>query len=406
MGRGPKAGDNSSSLWKAALSAVGLGTFAKSVYDLQKKFDALGDVIDFVKGKVKSGESTSTSPSTSKSTSGPSPSKGGPDPWKSDTHPEIPEGFEYQMEEVTSPISGEKYWDNVLKRKKGGGTSGPSKASAADDFIEGEFTPKASSAKGLAEIGKAVGPQVLEGEVVGGVGSLSTQGPAAAAAIEGELAAGAAAAGPALAGVAAVAIPLTVALAAVVAAAMAFKMGLEQAYHDIEALEGYSGDLSSSNSMAEVRKEMAEMRRAERLGPQLAELSDVTSRGQEALYDVVTELMSAFLDYAEELRPLAEGAIIVLKIVQQNIMVMKENTDVLVSVIANDWMNVPKEFAEALKANVKATKEIAKILDGQDDDEIGPDPFMADFIKSLQNLPGFPAPRRPAPPGPAPMGGP
>lgn len=342
---------------------------------MQRQFDLLGDAVDFVKGKFAgAGESgAGAEPSARGGSLGAEPSAT-PSPGKIDT--DIP---------------------------------GPPRTNPADDFIEGEFTPKTSDSKSLANIGKVVGPQVLEGEVVGGAGALSTEGPAAVAAMEGELASGATAAGASLAGVAAVAVPLTVALGAVVAAVTAFKMGLTQAYHDIESLEQFSGELSSANAMGEVRSMMAEIRRSDRLGPQLAELSDVTSRGQEALYEVGTELMAVFLGYAEEMKPLIEAAITAAKITAAGIPALKEQLDLLITLwspmaaVLLGLQDPVTEANEAIKAIKNFTKRSAEALEGEAE-PIGPDPFLDKFFKGA-GLPPQPPPGQPPLP-PPPAGGP
>lgn len=360
---------DSSSIFKDIASTLGFGFLIRSVDKVVDRFESLADAIDFFTGRAKgdsgagvaSGGGAGAAEIPPAREEGPAPSSAG-----------------------VNPLSG-----------KGGG----------DDFIEGEFTPKTSSGKSLIPSPNALTSPTLEGDVVGGSGALPTELAGAATAIEGELVPAAASAGVSLAGVAAVALPLTVALTAAMGAVYAFKMGLDQAYRDIEELEQFSGDLSSANAMGEVRAMMAEMRRADRLGPQLSELSDITSRGQEALYEVQTELMAAFLDYAEEMKPFIEAAITAAKITAAGIPAMKEQVDLMITLwspMAAFLLGLQDPFTEAgeaIKAIKKFTQRAAEALE---DEEPPPanDPFLEKFFRGAGLPPQPPQPPPPPPGGP------
>lgn len=343
---GPKKDDNSRSLIDDIFTAVGWYSLAQKVYSVIERFEALNRVVETLTGKASDGakkeEAATAGPKAAAKETSAAQSTSGP-------------------------------------KSAGEAASSGAKANPLDDWIEGEFTPKTSDATGMAQKASKVAPAAMEGEVVG---------PAVTAAIEGEMLPAVEAAGAGLAGVAAVAIPLTIALAAVIAGVAAFALGLKQAYADIEALEGYSPELSNANAMAEVRSMMAEINRADRLGPQLADLSDITSRGQEALYDIVTELMSAFLDYAEELKPFVEAGIVAAQLIPPAISNVKEALDVLVAAAQLDYVGVFKEGFDYVQKVADNTKKVAKILEeaGREDKEQVNDPFIADFFRGVMNL--------------------
>lgn len=65
----------------------------------------------------------------------------------------------------------------------------------------------------------------------------------------------------------------------------------------------------------QLRREMASMRRAERIGPELASAERMRSRFEEKMADVQTELLKIALRIFEEFGPALNGALKVLEVV-------------------------------------------------------------------------------------------
>lgn len=329
---------------------------------------------------------------------------------------ELIDGFSQlnrQIDELTGRTAQRKPSEGPQERPRAEEAQPPTPPSAGppvrpeDDFIEGEFEVKKTTARGLTVPRPSLGPPAPA--AVSGVveeGAVATRG-AAATAIEGELVSASAAAGSSLAGVAAVAIPLTIAIGAVVAAVYAFKWGLNQALSDIQNLEGFSSPLAMANAQSEIRQTMAEMQRAERLGPELAGLADITSRGQDAIYQVQTELLDVFIQYFNEMRPLIEATIVAARLTAAAIPALKEQFDVFVAISTNQFFGLWKEIKEAGIATAIATAKMNAILEDNQKDDAVNDPAIDAFFRGLgmAGNPPAPPPAPPAPPGPPPGGG-
>lgn len=109
----------------------------------------------------------------------------------------------------------------------------------------------------------------------------------------------AAASGSATAGVGAVARlasaagPAGIALGAVALGAGATVYGLKRfvdnLHEQAQRLSSLSGPLAGATARSEVREMLAEMRRAEKIGPELARFEDARSRVENAIYDLMTQ---------------------------------------------------------------------------------------------------------------------
>jgi hypothetical protein len=124
-------------------------------------------------------------------------------------------------------------------------------------------------------------------------------GGAGAAEAVGETAGISAAAGSAAAGLA------IFTAGAVVAGAAAVKLG--QVFEEqARGLGQFSPELAIANAQADFNQTLAEIRRAQRIGPDLAEFESERSRIQVALYDVGTELLSVLLQFFRAIEPLVD----------------------------------------------------------------------------------------------------
>jgi len=153
------------------------------------------------------------------------------------------------------------------------------------------FKPHApgSSVKGSKPIAADAWASSLASRAVSGVGAGSS-----AARMSGQAAAGLQRAGMAMgtaAGVTAGAVLAAVLSPLIVAGVTKAIVG-----NDVGMASSYNGQVAFAEAMSTVRQQMAEMRRANEIGPQLARYEELRSEAMTALYDLVTEIKSGLLD--------------------------------------------------------------------------------------------------------------
>ncbi len=180
--------------------------------------------------------------------------------------------------------------------------------------------------------------------------------------------------------------PLGIALAAVTAvglgAAFAIKKMSNAAEREANRLSGFSGDLAGATAMTEIRREMADIRRASRLGPSLARLENTRSRAEDSLTDLGTELRVAFVDLVNEFQPLIDAGTEGLKMLSDIFKLMND-------------LGLTRAFFETLlgplaimSGMARTIQEIRDLLGLQDDEEIV-DPFTEQFLQLVNSSPPF-----------------
>ncbi len=106
--------------------------------------------------------------------------------------------------------------------------------------------------------------------------------------------------------------PVGIGLAAVGAATGLAVVGVKKFADSMEAearkLADKSPDLAMATAQTDINREMASMRRAERIGPKLSNFERVRSKAETALYEIGTEIKDILLKLVEPLLPLVEGA--------------------------------------------------------------------------------------------------
>lgn len=245
----------------------------------------------------------------------------------------------------------------------------------------------------------AAGPGAAAG-AAGAAGAAA--GPAAAG---GAGAAGQAAGG--LAAVSAVAGPLAIAFAAmtaaVVAGGAAVKKLVDVMAAEADRLSGLSADVAGATARSGLRAELADIRRAGRIGPDLAKFEDLRGRGMEKLADIQTELLKIVLQFVTAAEPAINVGIQQLSVIAAGMAVL---SDAMLSQLEAAQGNLAALTlnADELKNIRRLQKELVKFARMDHEDELadGRDPFMeafrAQFGKAAPGFPPFPAP--------APAGGP
>lgn len=175
----------------------------------------------------------------------------------------------------------------------GGGGSAGGPAPSGGGSRSGGGSARGKAAGGGASKSKSGAADAMFGRLasrsVAGVG-----GGAAASRVGGQAAAGLARAGMAMgatAGAAAGAILGVVLSPLIVAGVTKAIVGA-----DVGMASSYNGQVAFAQAMSGVRQQMAEMRRANELGPQLAKYEQLRSEAATALYDIITQIKGALLD--------------------------------------------------------------------------------------------------------------
>lgn len=111
----------------------------------------------------------------------------------------------------------------------------------------------------------------------------------------------------ALAGVARAAGPAAIAIGgfavAVGAGTMAVKGLFDTLSNEVKRLEGVSADVSVAASMTDVRRELADLRRADKIGPDLARFENTRSKLEDKMSDAWTEILKVLLRIFETIEP-------------------------------------------------------------------------------------------------------
>jgi hypothetical protein len=257
----------------------------------------------------------------------------------------------------------------------GGGGSYP-KPGDDENVIDAEFELKPGPGRGLIPAPSAVGRNFSTGVNIQTVGVTSAAGPSAAAAsgaTAGSLSSLAAAAGPAAIAVAALS-------AAVVAGAVVVRRTINMLEQEADRLSAYSGEVAGATAMSDIRAELADIRRAERIGPNLARFEDLRGQAMEKLADIGTEVLDQVLRLVVMLEPAIRAGIASGNVVAASVPVM---SDALLSILAAQAGNAAalgltnEELANLKRLN----KEILNFARLEwEDRNTGDDPFLAEFL--------------------------
>lgn len=230
-------------------------------------------------------------------------------------------------------------------------------------------------------------------------------GPAVAAPVTGP-AVGAGTAASGMARLAAIAGPAALAVAAltagVVAGALVVKKAFDVMNSEATRLAGLSGSLSASTSLNAVRAEFADIRRASRIGPQLANVNNASGQVSAKMADVVTELLKVVVDATNSFQPLVPVLVNTLDLLAAGIPVISDAVVAVHQFLTGDFA-AAKNFDEKEQANLKRLVEsIGALIRNEIEDKKNKeeDIFAGYFLGNFGERPGAkPKPPR-APPKP------
>jgi hypothetical protein len=247
-----------------------------------------------------------------------------------------------------------------------------SRRAAAKQAAEQTAAAQAAHRARLATI--ATTASVARGAASGRVGS-------AAAASTGALAA--AVTGP-------VGITIAAFAAAVGGAAVAVRSFGKLVEGQVSRLAGFSGEVAAAQAETDLRREVAQFRRAEQIGPQLAAAERFRGRLEQKSAELQTRLLAIVLELAQRAEPALEGLFVVLdKVVTLTEIIMK---------VVNEHLGKLAILAPGLAAIVKLLSEIGE--NTRPEEEPGfEDPFLDEFMGHVQNTPLFWPQGQPLPEG-------
>lgn len=212
----------------------------------------------------------------------------------------------------------------------------------------------------------------------GAISAVGTAGGVAGAAAAGNVA-GAASRG-ASGIVAAVGGPIGLAVAAVAAglgvaaiAAVKFSQVVES---QTNKLAGFSAPLSAAQAETDIRRELALMRRAQRIGPELAAAERLRSKFEDAMTDLGTEILGVLLKLLEAATPFIEVGIKVLTIFADFLERWGDTIATAMKVLAR--MNSMVSIMEAV---FRILEKIFDTIVPDPDDQ--PSPFTTAFMNLL-----------------------
>ena len=294
-----------------------------------------------------------------------------------------------------------KHLTNVYSAVMRGATSVPSGGRTPDAGGVEIKSPQAPSVPGAAPQIPTVGPGAVpppnSGIPVGTAVPSAAAAPAVTQASMGAGGAGAAGAAGAAEGVGAaiaamgplapIAAAAAVALAAVAAGAYVVKKAFDAIHAEGERIQAYSAELSQAYAMTDLRAELADIRRAQRIGPNASRVEDMRSKVMEKVADIGTEIYAEVAELLVKLEPAIDFLIKTLGLTADSIPAV---IDKLTAIAEFTSLN-PALIADALKEDPQEKKNrermekaVTNFINGKEDkEEEIDDPFM---LQLLQNF--------------------
>jgi hypothetical protein len=299
--------------------------------------------------------------------------------------------------------------------KPTGPKAGP-RASAPDGVIDAEFEVKGPR-PGLVPQGPPAGGDDGEGgglirlpnlpslqQAKTRVETVSVSGPKPAPPVAGAAAGGSGAAAM-MGRLAAAAGPAAIAIGALTAAAAIGAAYFRKTVEELDRLRDLSPELSAASSRNDIRAELADLRRAQRIGPTGAIVQDLRGQAMEQIADLLTEIYQGMTDFIANHR---EGLQLILNSTRVGVDLaaviaarMEEIQDRLMLRLAE----LKKDEERTRKAQENLNKSFQKWLDINAPDPFGAlDPGFSTLFPQLGLTVPPPSPP-PAPAAPARRGG-
>jgi hypothetical protein len=159
-----------------------------------------------------------------------------------------------------------------------------------------------------------------------------------------------------------------------------------------EKIAGYSGPVAAAQAMSDVRQEMATIKRANRIGPDVARWETTGGKTDAAFDRMGTELLKAAMSILEPVRQLTEASLPVLNMITKAIELGTPAAEAVIK--AQAWV-----LEHVVPGGTAIMGILRKILDAvkkDEEPEEGEDPFLTAFLASgrdgqIANMPNLPA---------------
>lgn len=171
--------------------------------------------------------------------------------------------------------------------------------------------------------------------------------------------------------------------AAAVGGAALLKIAFDTLNSQVEKLQDYSPEVSGAVAMSEVRAEMATMRRAEKIGPDLAGFETTRGRMEEKLADLGTQILQSLLNIYKMVEPLVNLAGVGVDMASAGLAMLSSINSAATKLAALDFKGAAKALEEGTKEAQRlierAGKDIAGALTGEELEF--DDPFMTQWAE-------------------------
>lgn len=166
----------------------------------------------------------------------------------------------------------------------------------------------------------------------------------------------------------------------------------------VEELSAYSEEVAEATAMSSLRKEMAMMDRAERIGPDLAKYEDIRSRIEQRKMQMETDVYSMWTKFIADLEPVIQ---IGLNFADLGIAVMNDLFEFMgfVRDLLFNWEDLPSDLKDMKEAASRTQKAIQGLFDLHKDEQLNHvdpilDGLLGQFekVKAKFNLPVAPKP--------------
>ena len=258
-------------------------------------------------------------------------------------------------------------------------TDSPAGKGAAGDQVafpasKADFPPSPSGSSGAPPVpptpaAKPSGPGVTP----------PLKPPPAAKPVPGGGGAAAGAAGAALVKVAVVA-------AAAAAATVGFVLALKDA---AKRIEEFSPEVSAAAARTEVRRELAQIRRAREIGPGVASFEDARGKFEDLTTRLWTEILNVLVAIWEVIEPFVTFMIDVFEVIVEFIGFMVDGIKAIINLLRGTGASVISAASniKAMNGHLKQMgKEIGDLVGlGEDDKDKLVDPFMAELNSIVDN---------------------
>lgn len=177
--------------------------------------------------------------------------------------------------------------------------------------------------------------------------------------------------------------PVGIALGAVAVAATAAVAGVRlfgaAVQKQTQQLEGYSAAVSMAVSHSDLRRELATMRRAQRIGPEVAKLENIRGRFDAQMMDIGTEIREVFVKWVVKYEKDIEALLAAIVALGP---VIKAATSVAIPLLQSQT-----GVLGALASNAAKIRELMARWFGwqqnQANEDLGADVFLDEFFNAL-----------------------